>query len=486
MNYQNQDYRWTESSWDQTTGNWGGHVWNEYAGMNQNAQQWHVSSQWHSTEQQQLYNNSHYYAPNWNNHANANGGLMHGGATHMQWNRNDWQTSDASIVGSEDELELTYLAQIRSLIGQGDLQAAKRVYNQMRELWRKAEPHFRNRGISFTKFNSRYQEAFRLLRESSESERPAVHTPIIGRRYLRLGANGSDLCDIQPRVSSEFRLMTFNILSEALNDMFGYQFVTLPAGAGDFLRWEFRKPQIVDEIVRWGPSLLCLQEVDLDLASGLLDDLESKANLLRMDLAQRNERSKDGLCFLHDPRLFRVVEPMKTAYFEGLNAIMTAVFEIVDVAHPFYGRRLSLLSTHVAGKEPACTEEVMRCLLSHAESLRHNDTDGIILAGDLNGCSPTSRLLAESFGYRSAYAAGGDNAMAAGGPIVTAHNDEYHWSGELDMILYRGVSPTGLAQIPQEERLVPYRSKEHPERSLPHPGWPSDHISLVADFVFVA
>lgn len=166
------------------------------------------------------------------------------------------------------------------------------------------------------------------------------------------------------------------------------------------------------------------------------------------------------------------------------NAVLTAVFEVVAADHPARGCRVGVSTTHVAGKEPACTEEVMQALLRRASAAR--PCDATLLAGDLNGCVPAARAAAEAAGYRSAYDAAGDVAMAAGGPVVTAHNDEFHWSGELDFVWYSEGSlvPTGLAQIQREERLVPERTATHPRESLPRPGWPSDHVSLVADFVF--
>mmetsp|Transcript_15447 Transcript_15447/g.41391 ORF Transcript_15447/g.41391 Transcript_15447/m.41391 type:complete len:98 (-) Transcript_15447:249-542(-) len=94
--------------------------------------------------------------------------------------------------------------------------------------------------------------------------------------------------------------------------------------------------------------------------------------------------------------------------------------------------------------------------------------------------------VAEGLGFCSAYGLAGDRAMASGGPVVTAHNDEYHWCGELDLVLFEGARGVlaGVVQIPQMERLVAERSTSHPRESLPCPGWPSDHMSLIVDLAF--
>jgi len=114
--------------------------------------------------------------------------------------------------------------------------------------------------------------------------------------------------------------------------------------------------------------------------------------------------------------------------------------------------------------------------------------DAYAIAGDLNGLAAGAKAVAESAGYRSAYEAAGDRAMQSKGAVVTAHNDIYHWCGELDFLLYyeRSMAPCGVVQIQKEERLVAERSKSHPAASLPNPHWPSDHVSLVADFRITA
>lgn len=395
-----------------------------------------------------------------------------------------WPADCTSQLGSSDEeREVMFLQQVQQLVTQGDVQSAKATFLQMRELWRQAESRFKDRGLSFGKFNSRYQTAFNLLRRVSERESPAQHSKLIDRHYVRLPRGEPQ--EPGPPASSELRVMSFNLLSEVLNDMFAYQFVALPPGAGDFLRWDLRSKQIIAEVQRWEPSLVCLQELDLDLATGLFGELKKHCGLENLDIVQRNGRSRDGLCFLYNPKLLRVAEAVRVTYPGGQNAVLTAIFEIASAEHPHHGRRIGAMTTHIAGRAPACTEEVMRGLVDCVEQLRQSGCDAIIMAGDLNGCDEAARRLAEASGFHSAYGAAGSVAMTSGGPVVTAHNDEYHWSGELDFVLYdMHLLPTGVAQIPEEERLVPVRSASHPMRSLPHARWPSDHIALVADFEF--
>eukprot|EP00930_Biecheleria_cincta_P010173 TRINITY_DN11215_c0_g1_i1.p1 TRINITY_DN11215_c0_g1~~TRINITY_DN11215_c0_g1_i1.p1 ORF type:complete len:488 (+),score=66.33 TRINITY_DN11215_c0_g1_i1:149-1612(+) len=486
MHYQGYGNQW--ASWGHQPGNYGqaGHQqwvaapgWQASAAMSMpTGQQPMAQCGWHDPMAMGVQMPQQHMAQ-WSYSAPAGG--PPGVTMHDHYSNGAWWHADG---GSDEEREVMLLGQVQQLVTHGDLQSAKTTFLKMRELWREAESRFKDRGLSFGKFNSRYQTAYNMLRRASEHEKPAQASKLIDRRYLRI-SNG-ELQEPGPPAASELRVMSFNLLSEVLNDLFAYQFVALPPGAGDFLRWELRSKQIVAEVRRWQPSLLCLQEVDLDLATGLFRELKDHAGLESLDVVQRNERSKDGLGFLYNPKLLRVVEPVSVTFPGGQNAVLAVIFEVTSVGHPGHGRRIGALTTHVAGRSPACTEDVMRTLVVRAEQLRQSGCDAIIIAGDLNGCDDTALNLAWSSGFHSAYQAAGDVAMASGGPIVTAHNDEYHWCGELDFVLYdtMHLMPTGIAQIPEEERLVPTRSASHPSRSLPHPQWPSDHISLVADFEF--
>jgi hypothetical protein len=106
------------------------------------------------------------------------------------------------------------------------------------------------------------------------------------------------------------------------------------------------------------------------------------------------------------------------------------------------------------------------------------------VAGDLNGLGSGARETLEDAGYHSAYPEG----------TVTAHNDAYHWCGELDFIWHgvcegesngnkvKAVLQRILAP-PVHERLTPTRSAAHPSSSLPGANWPSDHVSITAEYL---
>lgn len=448
-----------------------------------------------------------------------------GGATHSQ----DYPMPPGHAVWGEEnhgedqdeQAEVHFHCAIGMRLQEGRWSQAWEQFLQMRELWRGASSRFLNRGLTFNQFNQRYRESFKALRDAAEQLSPAMACRLPVRRWVTMRALDEGPIDAAPLVGKGhcfkngflasvralvaeaglagpgvkvapvppkgcIRVMTFNLLSEALNDQFSYQFVTLLEGRGDFLRWEVRQRLILAEIQRWSPGVVCLQEVDLALHKSLRSKLH-KLGYECTAIVRRNGHARDGLCFAYDPKLLELVGKSTTSIISTLGAARGAarpqessVCSIVLAVPQESRRRVAVVTAHVAGMEPACTAEAMDTLTNHAATL---DCDCVVMAGDFNGCLPEAFERADAAGFRSAYHAAGDLAMEAGGAIVTAHNDEYHNSGELDFIWYTcaSITPRGVAQIQREERLVTERRASHPRESLPNPHWPSDHISLVAD-----
>lgn len=436
--------------------------------------QWHAFEPWNAASSYESTNRTCFYNTN----------AVAASAADLAMQRALCLPPNASDAEKERALEDAVV----SLALENRFDEAQSMFLAMRCLWHSAQKRFRERGLSFGGFNAPYQRAFRELRNVAERIAPAHNGSLPAREFV--SCTGQEGLATKPHL----RIMTFNVLSEYLNDLFSYQFVVLPKGMGDFLRWQFRQHLLIEEIARWTPSIVALQEVDLKLHAAFVHMLHERCGLHSTPIIRRNERASDGLCFLYNPNIVAPVNgtldsrllvhgPPDSGYSGG-NAVACAVFEIVLEGHAAKGRRAGMVTTHVAGKEPACTPEVLSELLAIANSL---DCDMHFLLGDLNGCVPSALDIAKDSGYSNAYALVGNVAMASGGPIVTAHNDEYHWSGELDFIWFSesGGRCRHVAQIQCEERLVAERSSHHPTESLPNPHWPSDHVSLVAEFDFV-
>ncbi len=385
----------------------------------------------------------------------------------------------------------------------------------MRETWYRAHDRYKARGIAFGKFNTPYQQVFRMLRNWLELRSSAQEGVLQDREWVenQQARDFSSSSSYDNAVSEGalqnkgLRLMSFNVLSQHLNEQFCYQWVVLPEGRGDFLRWDIRKKMIVADIRRWTPDIMGLQEVDAPMREYLMSELGDEYELVVTSKRTAKAKSDALLVLLRRGIGVRVVQhdceyltPLAlvecSAAKEGIPAPKGTVEQSGGCVQRVWfraddGFEFEFVNTHVAGLSPSL--EAVRakqilgertCTRPHA--LGHGTTNcPIIIVGDLNGVKAEAEHVFEHL--TSAY--DHPNAMQAGGPVVTAHNDVYHKCGELDRIMVSRAwfRVVGVAQIPVEERLVPHREGAHPlSTSMPGPDWPSDHISLVAHVVWRA
>lgn len=399
-------------------------------------------------------------------------------------------------------------AEVHRLCQLGEAQAAWDRYLQMRSLWRAAQGRRSLRpGCDFKRFNAPYQRAFSSVRAALGSaqiaalpERQWVDVPGVGRA----DSDGSGI---------PFRVLTLNVLSDYLNNLFSFQFVALPPKGGDFLPWALRSPLLIQEVVRWRPQLVALQEVDDALHGGLAEELAASAGLTALPFARRNPNPRgDGVCMFYDESLLRfvpgscVVRHLTHGCGVGEQlggAACLAAFDVL-VAGEATGSRMVVATAHVnpapsakealeAGIEPTHGNEfgtdvaMAGQLLGIMEEVSRwcGGVDVQMLLGDLNGATELGATTLSQSGLTSAYAIAGEAAMEDWrGSLVTSHNDIFHWGGELDMVLCKGPAAQvrRVLQIPRHPRLLPApRSREHADVSLPMAGWPSDHMSLVVD-----
>jgi len=340
----------------------------------------------------------------------------------------------------------------------------------MRVLWDFFKTKFKDdRKISFTRFLKPYQKCFTLVREYAKELTPCLDPGNLVRR------DWIQIYDA-PRPKT-LRIMSFNVLSQTLNDQFSFQFVVLHETHGDFLAWSHRKDLMVKEINRWAPDILCLQEVDMALKDQLVECIDGMEEAA---YCQRHPSARDALLILYRPseRLKRLSE------HEPISAALSCPPHD-DVQHGglqqrvrfnYMGQDFEMVNAHVSGMAPAL--EPVRAL-ELVNRPTGDFTLPLIIAGDVNGMRDES--LPAFNGMGSAY----DHpcAMKNNGPVITAHNDKYHSCGELDKIMYsRPFKVNQILQIQDEERLVETRMETHPIRSMPNKDWPSDHVSIVADF----
>jgi len=367
---------------------------------------------------------------------------------------------------TDEEVENWYLNKITiGCMEQGNFPESWKRFLELREKWLIFQARFRERNISFSKFNKKYQQAFRILRDHVDvlcAEIPIV--PLPSRKWMLKQP------DIPSNPINTIRVLTFNILSDFLNEQFSFQFVILDDNAeqkrGDFLKWNRRKLRIAEEIRRWGADIVLLQEVDLRY----FEELVAATGLTKTGpITRRNTSSQDGICMLYKPsEKIQLMTAPRCFQLTGGGAAMVTTFKMAD------GEPLDVVNCHVQGMAPALDLVRAKELAGAVKAPRR------VISGDFNGCLPEAEVVWESL--NSAY--DHPEAMASGQKeVITCHNDVYHSCGELDLILTSG-QVKGFAQIQDEERLTPERLHAHPSRSLPNSEWPSDHVSLIADIDF--
>lgn len=141
----------------------------------------------------------------------------------------------------------------------------------MRALWDYFKQARDQRKLSFSKFLRPYQKVFELVRGYAKQLRnnvPLEPGRLFNREWLKIYN--------VPRERT-LRVMSFNVLSQSLNEQFSFQFVVIPEGAGDFLEWNHRKDMLIREINRHKPDIVCLQEVEIQQKDELMEGLEGLA-----------------------------------------------------------------------------------------------------------------------------------------------------------------------------------------------------------------
>jgi len=103
------------------------------------------------------------------------------------------------------------------------------MFFRMREAWRVLRETWKKRGAqtTWTTFNRPYQDSFKMLRDYAERISPARPGTLLERKWIEkipYFPEGSETFKSKSP-DKTIRVMSFNTLSQHLNDRFSYQFV---------------------------------------------------------------------------------------------------------------------------------------------------------------------------------------------------------------------------------------------------------------------
>lgn len=306
------------------------------------------------------------------------------------------------------------------------------------------------------------------------------HPPLLKRNFVEVSQN---LSGSQER---KIRFMTWNTLADALCN--GTEnFIKCPK---ECLNWHVRKFRCVEEILMYNPDIICLQEVDhfADFFQPLLHQVgyvgcfNPKPDSPCLDCV--NNAGPDGCAMFYKVSKFNLVDQKLPILEVERRGTMLQTNQVAILSKLKYqvseGKEQSFLvaTTHLKAK-------------TGWESLRLNQGCNLIdiakemskgcpliIGGDFNAVpsEPVYKAFVESK-FESAYKlVSGDNSE----PLFTTwkirprgeacHTIDYIW------LTKDNVQPVAYLQFPTGEEIGQNR--------LPSWEYPSDHLSLVCDFVF--
>eukprot|EP00808_Paulinella_micropora_P030450 g12917.t1 len=219
----------------------------------------------------------------------------------------------------------------------------------------------------------------------------AKHTgrpcPLLERHYLPVQGQTEKP---DGYVSGQLSLMQFNVLAAGLSGE--------ASGWGGFshtspacLSYPLRGIRLLQEIVRFLPDVLCLQELDrFDFFARRLSELGYSGHWL----PKRNSPclhfepgQPDGCAIFYQARLFdRCGDPSPLFYHTGGQVALLLTLQPKWAA----GQRLVIATTHLKAEKSAKGETIrakqLQELLDHVHELRNgsNAPDAVIVAGDFN------------------------------------------------------------------------------------------------------
>ncbi|XP_065577669.1 nocturnin-like isoform X2 [Artemia franciscana] len=302
--------------------------------------------------------------------------------------------------------------------------------------------------------------------------------PLIERKFVSV-CNSSGTKD-----KNSFRILQWNILAQALGE-YTDRFVLCPPEA---MEWNFRRFRILEGILEYDPDIVVMQEVDHFnfFAKTMSTQGYDGYFFPKPDspcVYVKGNNGPDGCAIFYRKSKFELIKTA-TRTVEVWHVQSNQVLILQVLRHIATGREICVATTHLKAKQGA--------LLSNLRNEQGKDilaflTDEfsnrpIIIAGDFNAepCEPvyTTMRTHPRMQLDSAYAKLTNNNSE---PDYTTWKvrEEGEIRHTIDYIFYStsNLDVEMVLEIPDEEKIGQDR--------LPSMSYPSDHLSLAADFKFL-
>lgn len=239
----------------------------------------------------------------------------------------------------------------------------------------------------------------KLHRDASNSNKIKRPIRTMHRKWEPALSKIVELKDNSGKNLKQFRLLSYNILAQDLlvDNLFLYCDVDTR-----FLHWNYRLEQIIQEVSKLQPDILCLQEVQHNHINELLRQLRCRGlegHKLEYVFKKRTGNRCDGCAIIYDRNKFKLIKEQSVEYFTKDDAILNrenvaimAKFEIRDDpsctfiatnTHLLYNpRRVDVRMSQI--------NKLLSALAKFSEGHRSNNKRcPFIIVGDFN-CPPGS------------------------------------------------------------------------------------------------
>jgi len=271
---------------------------------------------------------------------------------------------------------------------------------------------------------------------------------------------------------SSVRVLQWNQLSQTLGSQ-NDGFILCPAPALD---WSTRRWRLLSELVRHQPDILCLQEVDhFPLLDRALSSLGYQGHFVPKPdspcIYLPSNSGPDGCAVFYKRDQWELLGTVRTRVLEVWRVQSNQVVLAVNLRSRSSAREVCVATTHLKARSGALLatlrNEQGKDLLEWLESVRQSRP--LILTGDFNAEPSEAVIGSVTDGLMSAY--------PQSTPYTTWKVRETgEHKGTLDYIFHsQGLTVKQTLDMPDEEQVGKDR--------LPSLSFPSDHLSLVADFI---
>ncbi|RZF37610.1 hypothetical protein LSTR_LSTR014132 [Laodelphax striatellus] len=304
-------------------------------------------------------------------------------------------------------------------------------------------------------------------------------TPLVSRRFVNI--EHPERGDIT-KLSSKIRVLQWNILSQSLGESVD-NFVACPESA---LEWRRRRQQLSEEIVRYQPDIICLQEVDhFNYFQKTLSTQGFKGIFFPKPdspcIYIKDNNGPDGCAIFYKEDRFDLIRS-ENRILEVWTVQSNQVGVLAILKELESGQELCVATTHLKARSGALLStlrnEQGKDLLDFVQA--NAEQRPVILCGDFNA-EPIEPIYSTVLGHDLLRLGSAYRYPSGQEPAYTTWKirEEGEVRQSIDYIFYseEHFQVDALLQFPDGEEIG--------EGRVPSFRYPSDHFSLVCDLTLV-